>query len=1061
MKPKFTHLHVHSHYSLLDGLPKIDDLLDYAQELGMDTIALTDHGNLYGAIEFYQKAKQRGIKPILGCELYVAKNKMSQKSSLDKKNYHLIALVANKEGYKNLIQLVTKANLEGFYYKPRVDEELLEKHHQGLIVLSACLQGKIPYLIRAGKYKEAKKAALRYQEIFGKENFYLEIQYHPSLPDQILVNENLIKLSRETGIPLVATNDVHYLKIEDAEAQEILRLVNMKSTVNDTNRAFSMLGENFAMRSPQKMIELFKDVPEAIKNTNLIAKRCNFELELGKLIFPKYKVPEGKTAKAYIRELCLINLDKKYKKKKPREDALKRLNYELGVIEKLKFIPYFLIVQDFVKWAKDHHIVVGPGRGSAPGSIVSFLLDITEIDPLKYNLIFERFLNPSRISMPDIDLDFADERRDEVIDYIAKKYGRHNVAQIITFGTMASRGVIRDVGRALGYSYELCDKIAKMIPMNFPLEKAFSEIAQLKQLYNEDQKVKKLVDLAKKLEGTVRHASTHACGVVVSDQPLSNTIPLQHPPQDKESIITQYEMHSIEDLGLLKVDLLGLRNLSVIEDTLARIYAVQGKNLVIEDIPLNDKKTYQLLQRADTTGIFQLESSGMKSYLKQLEPSKFEDIIAMIALYRPGPMQFIPRYIARKKKEEKPTYIHPDLKPILQETYGVAVYQEQIMQIAHKLALFTLAEADILRKAIGKKIAKLLNKQKDKFIQGMQNNKIPKETAQEIWNWIKPFARYSFNLSHAASYATIAYRTAYLKAHYPVEFMAAVLTSHQGNNEKVASLIDTCRRMKIEVLPPDINESFHNFSVVPSVKKIRFGLSAIKNVGQKVVEAIIKERKNNGPFQNFEDFLQRIAPIRIDKRSMEDMARTGVFDNLIERSKIINNVGLILNHLKELQERNTSHQASLFSGNSNENMLSLHLPPGENTSKKQELDWEKELLGLYISANPLDRFKDALKKEATPISFITCDLVGRRVKIGGIITKIHKILTKNNKQMLFAEIEDFDRKIEVVVFPDILKESQEIFVRDKIILIQGLINNRNDSLKIICESAKEINQSSV
>jgi len=1057
MKPKFVHLHVHSHYSLLDGLPKIDDLLDYTQELGMDTIALTDHGNLYGAIEFYQKAKQRGIKPILGCELYAAKNKMSQKRPLDKQNHHLVVLVSNEEGYKNLVQLVTKANLEGFYYRPRVDEELLEKHHQGLIALSACLQGKVPHLIRIGKYKEAKKAALRYQEIFGKGNFYLEIQDHPSLPDQILVNKNLIKLSRETGIPLVATNDVHYLKTEDAEAQEILRLVNIKSTINETNNAFSMLGENFSLRSPQRMIELFKDAPEAIKNTNLIAKRCNLELELGKVIFPKYKVPNGKTAEAYIRELCLIGLEEKYKKKKAKEDALERLNYELGVIEKLKFIPYFLIVHDLVKWAKDHHIVVGPGRGSAPGSIVSFLLNITDIDPLKYNLIFERFLNPSRISMPDIDLDFADRRRGEVIDYVAKKYGRNNVAQIITFGTMASRGVIRDVGRVLGYSYELCDKIAKMIPMNFPLEKAFSEIAELKQLYDDDRKVKKLVDLAKKLEGTVRHASTHACGLVISDQPLSNTTPLQHPPQDKESIITQYEMHSIEDLGLLKIDLLGLRNLSIIEDTLTRIYAIQGKNLVIGDVPLNDKKTYQLLRRADTVGIFQLESSGMRGYLKQLEPSKFEDIIAMIALYRPGPMQFIPRYIARKKKEEKPTYIHPDLKPILQETYGVAVYQEQIMQIAHKLALFSLAEADILRKAIGKKIAKLLNKQKNKFIQGMQNNKIPKETAQEIWNWIKPFARYSFNLSHAASYATIAYRTAYLKAHYPVEFMSAVLTSHQGNNEKVASLIETCRQMKIDVLPPDINESFHNFSVVPSEKKIRFGLSAIKNVGQKVVEAIIEERKNNGPFQNFEDFLQRISPISVNKRSIEDMARAGVFDSLIERNKIINNIKLVLNHLKELQEQKTSHQTSLFSGNSNENMLSLHLPQGEDVSEKQKLDWEKELLGLYISANPLDKFKGALKKEATPISLITCNLVGRRVKIGGIITKIHKILTKNNKQMLFAELEDFNQKIEVVVFPDTLEGNQEIFVKDKIILIQGLINNHNDSLKIVCESVKEIN----
>ncbi|MDP3991215.1 MAG: DNA polymerase III subunit alpha, partial [Candidatus Nealsonbacteria bacterium] len=703
---QFTHLHVHSHYSLLDGLPKIDQLLDYVKELGMESIALTDHGVLYGAVEFFKKAKERGIKPIIGSEVYMAFEGMQQKRpNIDDKRSHLILLAKNEEGYKNLVKLITKAHLEGFYYKPRIDEETLRNHSNGLIGLSACLHGKIPQLILAKNIKGAEILALKYQEIFGQGNFYLELQDHPNIPEQKKINEELLIISKKTGIPLVASNDVHYLKSEDAEAQDILMLINTGADRNDPER-LSMKENDLSLKTAEQMIECFKDVPQAIQNTQKIADACNFQFILGETSLPYFPLPKDKTADDYLKELCFERLEKRYPK--PEKEVLERLEYELSIIKQTGFAPYFLIVQDFVNWAKNNRIVVGPGRGSAAGSLVSYCLRITNVDPLKYKLLFERFLNPERISLPDIDLDFADRRRDEVIRYVEEKYGKERVAQIITFGTMAARAAIRDVGRALGYNYGLCDQTAKMIPFSFTLNEAMTKVKEFRNAYQSDEQIKRLIDIAKKLEGVARHASTHACGVVISKDPLENIVPLQHPTQNEQSIVTQYEMHSIEDLGLLKMDFLGLKNLTIIEDTLARIYAVHNKSIDIENLPTEDEKTYKLLKEANTVGVFQLESDGMRRYLKQLKPTEFEDIIAIVALYRPGPMQLIPDYIARKHKQKEIEYLHPKLEPILKNTYAIPVYQEQIMEIARELCGFTLGEADVLRKAIGKKIKKLL-----------------------------------------------------------------------------------------------------------------------------------------------------------------------------------------------------------------------------------------------------------------------------------------------------------------------------------------------------------------
>jgi len=1487
--PKFTHLHVHSHYSLLDGLPKIDELLDYVKELGMDSVALTDHGVLYGAVEFYKKAKAKGIKPIIGCEVYTAFEKMDQKrANIDDKRFHLMLLVKNKEGYKNLVKLVTKAHLEGFYYKPRIDDELLEKHSEGLIALTACVQGRIPRLIVSKKMEEAEELAKKYLKIFGQGNFYFEIQHHSHIPEQKTTNEGLIQLSKKLNIPLVATNDIHYLRKEDAEAQDVLMLINTGSSPNDPDR-LSMKNDDFSMTKPEEMIEFFKETPEAIENTQKIADACSFDFELGKVKLPDFQVPDGKEPNQYLEELCYKGLEERYKDKR-KEEAIKRLKYELSVISKTGFAGYFLIVADFVNWAKNNRIVVGPGRGSVGGSLVAYLMNITNINPLDHNLLFERFLNPERISLPDIDMDFTDRRRDEVINYVAEKYGKDHVAQIITFGTMAARAVVRDVGRALAYSYSFCDQLAKMIPFGFDLNETLEKIDEFREMYETNEQARRLIDLAKKLEGVARHASTHACGVVISADPLTDVVALQHPTQDDDTIVTQFEMHGIEDLGLLKMDFLGLKNLTIIEDTLSRIYVLRnGLKVDIAALPENDEKTYKLLQDALTTSVFQLESSGMKNYLHQLKPTKFDDIVAMVALYRPGPIQFIPEYIARKHGKKPITYLHPKLKPILESTQGICIYQEQLMKIAQELCGFTLGEADVLRKAIGKKIKELLVAQEQKFIEGAVKNGVSKNIAEKIWQWILPFAEYGFNKcitgdtkiidsstgqlikvrdivknknqtfsladnlkikksritdvfsngeklvfelktrsgkkilatknhpfltqygwknleeikkgekiacprlipepnktinienhkvaalgyllaegnfchphsfyfysnsqneiddylkslkkfknttgkcdysksaiavytkrknikekseavewikelglwytkatnkffpdfvfqlsnkktavligkmfqgdgcinfkrkypqifyatssthiayglqhlllrfgiistihekkfkyrngikigytininrydniqkfidtfgshllgkrketlkeikkrhpiingsiknwsargskdiipadiirnlirqaavekcvsyigiarengfserlftaapkkigflretvgvfsrafknkelekyansdiywdevvsiapkgkketfdltienthnfvandifvhnSHSAAYAMIAYQTAYLKAHFPVEFMAAVLTSEKTDVERIAVLIDECKKMEIEVLPPNINESLKNFTVVPGDKmQIRFGLLAIKNVGGNIIDVVVNERKENGPFLSVKNFIERINSKDLNKKSMESLVRTGAFDTLGERNQLLSNMERLLEYSKEFQKSRNNMQIGLFGATSSGAASELKLEPATLASNFEKLSWEKELLGLYVSAHPLDDYKKILEANTFALAKVKDAPVDKKVKVGGIIASFKKIITKTGRPMLFLKLEDLTDKAEIVVFPAIMERNSIALQENKIVFIKGRIDNRNGETKIIADDVEEI-----
>ncbi|HPZ75014.1 MAG TPA: DNA polymerase III subunit alpha [Candidatus Pacearchaeota archaeon] len=1064
---KFTHLHVHTHYSLLDGLPKIDDLLNYVKKLGMDSVAITDHGAMYGVIEFYQKAKKAGIKPIIGEEFYIAKEEMEQKRpNIDNEKYHLILLAKNFTGYQNLVKLTTKAWLEGFYYKPRIDEKTLKEHSEGLICLSACLQGKIPRLVLAGKLEEAEKLALKYQEIFGKDNFYLELQHHPHIPEQQKANNALILLSKKLNIPLVATNDVHYLKKDDAEAQDILMLVNTGADPNDPER-LTMSSDDFSLKSPEEMMKDFESTPDSITNTQKIVDSCNLEIDLYKTNLPYFKVPNGKTPDEYLKELCLEGLKKRNLAniKKAKE----RLEYELSVIKQTGFASYFLIVADFVNWAKNNGIVVGPGRGSASGSLVSYLLNITDIDPLKYNLLFERFLNPERAAgLPDIDLDFADARRDEVIDYVAKKYGRNNVSQIITFGTMAARQVIRDVGRALGYNYTYCDRIAKMIPLFATLEQTINQVSEFKQIYHTDPKAKKMIDIGKKLEGVARHASTHACGVVISNTPLSDLIPLQHASQNDQTVITQYDMYGIESLGLLKMDFLGLKNLTIIEDTLKLIKKFHNVEIDISRLPLDDEKTYQLLQEGKTTGLFQLESEGFKRYLKELKPNEFEDIIAMVALYRPGPIEFIPEYIARKHGKKKIKYLHPKLEPILKDTYGICIYQEQLMQIAQQLAGFTLGEADVLRKAVGKKIKSLLEEQKEKLINGMVKNGIPQKTAIEIWNWVLPFARYGFNKSHSAAYAMIAYETAYLKTHYPLEFMAALMNSEQKNIDKLKVLLEEARKMGIKVLPPDINESLAKFTIVrPSNKSsktdektIRFGLAAIKNVGHNVVEQIVEERKKRGPYSSIENFIERMPSSVLNKKSMESLIKAGSFDTIEERGKLLLNLEKLLDFARDSQRKKANGDGSLFTmfskNTKKPGIGSLRLNnPESPASKNEKIIWEKELLGMFVSSHPMEGIQGKIKN-ILRIEEIQPEMTGRIIKIAGVISKIQKITTKSGNPMLFLEIEDLSAKIEALVFPNVLEQNPFLFQENKILEIKGRVSDKDGTPKIICEKAREI-----
>ncbi len=1053
----FVHLHNHTHFSLLDGLTKIDELIDNAKKEGSPAVAITDHGVMYGVIDFYQKCLKAGIKPIIGVEAYLApRSRLKKETKEDKRNYHLLLLAKNNVGYYNLIKLVSISHLEGFYYKPRIDMEVLKKYSEGLIGGSACLGGEIPQLIIAQKYKKAEKKILEYNKIFGQDNFYLELQHHPNLKYQAEVNSKLIEFSKKLNVPLIATNDMHYLKKEDAEVQDILLCLQNKKKKTDTNR-MNMLADDFSMKSNAEMIESFKHVPEAIENTLKIAEKCNVEIKLGDIQLPAFKVPEEYNEDSYLRKLCIDGLSNRYGKSYAEITKVQqeRLDYELSVIKDMGWPAYFLIVADFVTWSRKQKIVVGPGRGSAAGSFVSYLLGITNLDPLEYDLLFERFLNPERVSMPDIDLDFADSRRGEVIKYVEDVYGKNNVCQIITFGTMAARAAVRDVGRVLDYPYALCDKISKMIPTFTTIGDALKNVDEVKQIYKNDSGARQILDYAQRIEGVVRHSSTHACGVLITKKTLDNYTPVQYASSSDRTPVSQYSVHPVEDLGLLKMDFLGLKNLTIIESTINLVKNIRKIVVDIDNLPTDDDKTLALFRAGETTGVFQFESSGMKRYLKELKPTEFEDIIAMVALYRPGPIEWIPDYIAGKHGKKKVTYLHEKLQPILEKTYGVAIYQEQVMQMARTLAGFSMGGADILRKAVGKKIPKLLIEQKKKFIEGCVKNSINKKLAEKIFSFIEPFAGYGFNRSHAACYAFIGYQTAYLKAHFPAEFMAALLTADQQNTDRVAIEIEECRNMGIDVLPPDINESFDEFSVIKLKNRknnIRFGLNAIKNVGEHIVEAIIKERSKNGYFVDIFDFLERVISKDLNKKSMESLIKCGAFDNFGQREQLLDNCDTLLALNKEFSRMLENNQTSLFEGTEEIKTLNrVKLEPAKERSDQEKLLWEKELLGLYITEHPFREYKKYLHGLIKPLTDLNVHMDGKFVQVGGIISVIKKILTRRNKSMLFVKIEDGIATIELLVFPNVLEKTETMWQEGKAIICQGKISNKDQDIKIIVD----------
>jgi len=1056
----FVHLHNHSHYSLLDGLAKIDDLINQAKSLGMTSLALTDHGNLYGAIEFYKKANKAGIKPIMGVEAYLAPKSRFDKTSIDsEKYYHLTLLAKDNDGWQNLIQLVTKANLEGFYYKPRIDKEILALHKKGIIALSGCPSGEIPRLFSKNKDEEAREALKQYLEIFG-DDFYIEIWNQPKIKEIQPALPKLLALAKEFKVPLVATQDTHYAKKEDAFYHDVLLAVQTGNKISDDDRMTLRAGD-FSLRSKEEMIQIFSKTPEAIENTVKISDKCNVKITLGQTVLPEFPTPNNLKPFEYLKQLVEEKISQRYKIL--TEEVIQRKEYELSIIEKMGFADYFLIVQDFVNWAKDRKIVVGPGRGSAAGSLIAYVLKITEVDPIKYELIFERFLNPDRIQMPDIDMDFSDIRRDEIFGYLQEKYGKESVAHIITFGTMASRAAIRDTGRALGYPYGFCDQVAKLIPFNADLKETLETVEDFKKMYDTNPDAKKLIETAQHLEGVVRHASVHACGTVIGKGSLTQFMPLQFAPQDPTTIITQFEMHAVEDLGILKMDLLGLKNLTIIEETIRLVKETNGVEIDISKIPLDDEETFsKTLKKADTTGVFQLESSGMRRYLKELEPSELEDIVAMVALYRPGPMELIPQYIARKHKKEATTFLHPKLESILGKTYGIGIYQEQMMQIARDLGGFTLAEADTLRKAIGKKNKDLLDQQRVKLIDGMTKNGIDKKTANAIWDMFPPFARYGFNRSHAVCYALIAYQTAYLKTHHPIELTTALMNSDAGDIDRTSFLITESKKSGIPVLPPDINSSFSKFS--PEGASIRFGLSAIKNVGQAIVESIIEERQRRGPFKNLQDLLARVTHKDLNKKSLDSLTKAGALDSFgLERNSIILNLEKILLFSSQIKKHALTGQNNLFGKITSEG-TSLNLPDVSPATCDEKLHWEKELLGFYVSDHPMNKYSKILdQKKVVSIKTVinkvsqNGSLINGAFRVAGVITNIKKIITKRNKPIIFAKIEDLNDTLEIVVFSEILERNPQIWQEKNIIIVQGKLSQRDSDPKIIVDQVVKLN----
>ena len=1080
----FVHLHVHSEYSLLDGANRIKELPKVAKELGMDAIAITDHGVMYGAIEFYKACKEEGIKPIIGCEVYVApRARFDKESGIDNKYNHLILLAKNNQGYKNLSKMVSIGFTEGYYYKPRIDLETLEKYHEGLVCCSACLAGSLPQAILDGNMEKAEEIALWYKNLFG-EDYYLEIQTN-TLKEQALVNQKLVELSRKLNIPLVATNDAHYTRKEDAYNHEVLLCIQTGKKMSDVDR-MRFATDDFYIKSPEEVKEFFPNLPEAIQNTVKIAEKCNVEFEFGHTILPNYEVPaEFPTHYDYFKKLCDDGIRKRYGENPP-QDILDRMEYEVSVIKKMGYVDYFLIVWDFINWAKSNGIPVGPGRGSGAGSIVAYAIGITDIDPIKYNLLFERFLNPERISMPDFDVDFCYERRQEVIDYVARKYGRDHVSQIITFGTMSARMVIRDVGRALDFPYAETDKLAKMIPfeLHITIKKAMKQNRELKELYDNNEEIHKLLDIAMALEGMPRQASTHACGVVITKEPVDTYVPLY---VNDGAISTQYTMTILEELGLLKMDFLGLRTLTVIQDAINLVK--QNREIDVEfDKDMSDPKVYKLWGEGKTVGIFQFESAGMTNFMKELKPDSLEDIIAGVSLYRPGPMDQIPRYIKNKLDPEHAEYTHPALEPILKVTYGCMVYQEQVMQIVRDLAGYSLGRADLVRRAMGKKKLDIMAKERKIFIHGQVDeqgniivpgcvrNGIDEQSANKIFDEMAEFAKYAFNKSHAAAYAVVSYRTAYLKAYYPEEFMAATLNSYLGNLDKIPLYIDECRRMNIEILKPDVNESATKFTVHNN--KIRFGLGSIKNVGVAVVDSIVAERKKNGLFKSFTDFCERIQEESVNKKCIESLIKAGAFDSFGQtRSTLLASYETIIDTIQDTARKSFKGQVSMFDLDSMDNEdkeeLKYTFTELKEFEDKELLSMEKEMLGIYISGHPLEKIREQIIK-ATNIDTVKMMEIkeeldatgntlkykdGQMVKYAGIISSIKKKYTKNNKLMAFATIEDLYGPAEIIIFENAYQNAANLLVTDNIVLVEGRLSIREDEdVKIVARDIKELSE---
>ncbi|MHB8276208.1 MAG: DNA polymerase III subunit alpha [Candidatus Humimicrobiaceae bacterium] len=1044
----FVHLHVHSEYSLLDGAVRIKDLVKKATEFEMPAVALTDHGAMYGIIEFYNCAKKAGIKPLLGCEVYIAPNgrldKQARKNNDDDNYYHLTLIAENIKGYKNLMKLVSLGFLEGFYYKPRVDKELLRQYKDGIIALSGCVKGEIARSFQSGKAEKAKNSLEEYLDIFGKDNFYLEIQ-DSGIPEQAIVNRNLLELSLSKKVPLVGTNDVHYLNKEDSHYHDVLLCIQTGSTINEVKR-LKFSTQEYYLKNYGGIYNAFKDFPGSIENTVEIAQRCNIDLKFNLDLIPPFMVPEGFTQDSYLERLCADAVKNKYPVL--TEEVRARLRTELEVIKKMGFSEYFLIVWDFVKFAKENNIRVGPGRGSAAGSIVSYLLDITEIEPLRYGLLFERFLNEARRSMPDIDIDFCYEKRNEVIKYVTKKYGPKNVAQLITFGRMAAKQAIRDAGRVLEFPYSEVDRIAKMVPneLNITIDTSIERVPELKEIYRENNKIKEIIDTAKWLEGMVRQASIHAAGIVISSEELYNYTPIKK--ESGEDIVTQYEMEHIQSIGLLKMDFLGLKTLSLIDKAIFLIEKAKNIRIDINKINPDDKKTFEMLSRGECLGVFQLESSGMRDLVLKMKPNQFEDLIALLALYRPGPLQsgMVNDYIENKNSGKKIKYVHPSLEPILNSTYGMIIYQEQVMQIASAFSGFTMSEADILRGAISKKKKELLEEQRIKFIEGAKKLGNDGKAAEKLFELINHFAQYGFNKSHSAAYAMISYQTAFLKANFPVEFMAALLSIRMGSQEKVSLYINECRRMSISVLPPDINDSFSDFTIVEN--SIRFGLSAIKNVGLNVIEEIRLDRKENGKFKDFYDFCLRIDNSVLNKKTIESLIKGGAFDSLNHSRKfLLENFDKIVEIAQKIKKDRIAGQFSLFDLGSEKSNGDYTSEFSEIKEYKNEfipmdlLNFEKEMLGLYITSHPLNEYESTLS-EVTSIA----DLIEKEDNsiqiIGGIITRIKSVYTKKNQIMYYVGFEDKSGNLEIVVFPNAVEEYKDILKEDSILKVTGRLDKK-------------------